>query len=82
MTRNIEGTLTGTSEGTRSFSESLRSFDKIAFGQTDFKFIDGLTPDRHFKDLKVLPVNELVFYGVGEHHAPLKSGGVHLEAPE
>ena len=30
----------------------------------------------------MLPVNELVFYGVGEEHAPLKSGGVHLEAPE
>ena len=31
------------------------------------------------QDLIVLPCNELVFYGVGEHEAPLGSGGVHLE---
>ncbi len=36
------------------------------FSKTDFKYIDDLPSDRAFKDLKVLPVTELVFYGVGE----------------
>ena len=53
--------------------------DEKVFGKTDFKFIDDMPRDRHFKDLIVLPCNELVFYGVGEHDAPLDQGGVHLE---
>lgn len=66
----------------RHFCEDLRRFDPIAFAATDFKFIDGITPDRHFKDLKLLPVKELVFYGIRENEAPLDKGGTHVDAQE
>ncbi|KAL7536831.1 hypothetical protein ACHAWF_005575 [Thalassiosira exigua] len=50
----------------RHFAQDLRNFDAKAFAETDFKFIDGLTADRHFKETKLLPVKELVFYGIRE----------------
>ncbi len=46
----------------RHLAQDLIQFDPI-FQQTDFKYIDHLPADRHFKDLKILPVQELVFYG-------------------
>ncbi|KAI2511463.1 hypothetical protein MHU86_2899 [Fragilaria crotonensis] len=66
----------------RHFCEDLRRFDPIAFASTDFKFIDGVSPDRHFKDLKLLPVKELVFYGIRQGEAPLEKGGTHVDAQE
>jgi predicted sulfurtransferase len=60
------------------FCQDLKRFDK-AFEETDFKFIDEQPADRHFKDLKLLPVKELVFYGFQDFQAPLDKGGVHLE---
>jgi predicted sulfurtransferase len=65
----------------RHFVQDLRAFDPV-FGETDFKFVDHLSPDRHFKDLKLLPVKELVFYGIGEKQAPLRKGGTHLSAAD
>ena len=62
----------------RFFCQDLRNFDKH-FEETDFKFITNQPPDRHFKDLKLLPVKELVFYGIRDDRAPLEKGGVHLE---
>jgi len=62
----------------RHFCQDLKNFDK-AFEETDFKFINDQPPDRHFKDLKLLPVKELVFYGIRDDEAPLDKGGVHLE---
>ena len=50
----------------RHFTKDLQNFDKEAFVDTDFKYIDGLTADRHFKEMKLLPVKELVFYGIRE----------------
>eukprot|EP00804_Cyclotella_cryptica_P017711 CCRYP_001162-RB/>CCRYP_001162-RB protein AED:0.02 eAED:0.02 QI:52/1/1/1/1/1/2/928/407 len=50
----------------RHFAEDLRNFDHDAFKETDFKYIDGLSADRHFKEMKILPVKELVFYGIRE----------------
>ena len=49
----------------RHFCNDLKQFDK-EFEKTDFKFIDGLSADRHFKELKLIPVKELVFYGIRE----------------
>lgn len=63
------------------FIQDLRNFDE-AFEKTDFKFINDQPPDRHFKDLKLLPVKELVFYGIRGDEAPLEQGGVHLPAAE
>lgn len=50
----------------RHFAQDLRNFDHNAFKNTDFKYIDGLRADRHFKEMKILPVKELVFYGIRE----------------
>eukprot|EP00984_Skeletonema_dohrnii_P030931 scaffold22811_cov79-Skeletonema_dohrnii-CCMP3373.AAC.2 len=50
----------------RHFTKDLQNFDADAFKDTDFKYVDGLTADRHFKELKLLPVKELVFYGIRE----------------
>ena len=65
----------------RHFASDLRNFSP-AFNETDFKYIDDLPPDRHLKDLKILPVKELVFYGISEKDAPLSEGGVHLDAKD
>ena len=51
----FNGTLSGSSDALRSFAEHLKKFDRH-FEETDFKFIDGLASDKHFKDLKVVPV--------------------------
>ena len=82
-------TVSGSRDGVRDFSRRLSSWrcddydgnnGDCPFGSgVDFKYVDDLPPDRAFKDLKVLPVKELVFYGVGEKEAPLANGGVHLD---
>jgi len=63
----------------RHLAEDLKVFDGEVFSETDFKFIDDLAPDRHFKDLKVYPVQEIVYYGITDSEAPLYKGGVHLD---
>ena len=65
----------------RHFAKDLRSFHAV-FEKTDFKFIDNLSGDRHFKDFKVFPVKELVYYGLDGEKAPLSFGGVHLKASD
>lgn len=77
-------------ETLRHFAQDLKNFDPEVFSQTDFKYIDDLPADRHFKELKVIPVQELVFYGIQEDDAPLDGpeetdgmkGGIHLDAKE
>jgi predicted sulfurtransferase len=77
-------------ETLRHFVQDLKHFDSEVFANTDFKFMDNLPADRHFKELKVMPVQELVFYGIKQDDAPLDNddkvdgikGGVHLEAKE
>ena len=65
--------------GIRHLAEDLKNFDLNVFGETDFKFVDDLPLDRHFKDLKVYPVQEIVYYGIKDCEAPLdRKGGVHL----
>jgi predicted sulfurtransferase len=66
----------------RHFCQDMRQFDPVAFAATDFKFSEDISPDRHFKDLKLLPVKELVFYGIDEKKAPLTKGGTHVDALE
>ena len=65
----------------RHFVRDLQSFHDI-FQQTDFKYIDNLSGDRHFKDFKIFPVKELVDYGLDNVSAPLNEGGIHLSAQE
>jgi len=65
----------------RHFTQDLLQFHDV-FKKTDFKFIDDLSGDRHFKDFKVFPVKELVYYGLDGDKAPLHKGGTHLSAQD
>lgn len=71
----------------RHFARDLQGYHEV-FKQTDFKYIDGLSGDRHFKDFKVFPVQELVFYGLpsdktmGNANLGFMKGGVHLSAQD
>ena len=58
-------------ESIRHFAYDLQNFDSKVFANTDFKYFDHLPADRHFKEFKILPVQELVFYDIGEDEAPL-----------
>lgn len=78
-------------EALRHFAQDLKRFDPAVFDSVDFKYIDDLPADRHFKELRIIPVQELVFYDIRESDAPLQpdnqnasgsSGGIHLEAKE
>jgi predicted sulfurtransferase len=59
-------------ETLRHFARDLQRFDSRVFTNTDFKFLDHLPADRHFKEFKIFPVQELVFYDIGEDEAPLQ----------
>lgn len=63
------------------FCRDLQHFDAKAFANTDFKIMPNLAPDRHFAQLKLFPVQELVYYGINSNDAPLCNTGVHL-APQ
>ena len=72
----------------RHFARDLQGYHDV-FQETDFKYIDDLAGDRHFKDFKVFPVQELVFYGLpsdktvgGSTDLGSMKGGVHLSAQD
>lgn len=70
-------------ENIRHFIRDLKTFDGKAFATTDFKIIDDLPPDRGFKELKVIPVKELVFYGIDNPGNEGKiEGGEHVDSVE
>jgi predicted sulfurtransferase len=60
----LNATITGLASDCRALAEALKGFDE-SFKRTEFKYIDGMPLDRAFGELKVLPVKELVFYGLG-----------------
>lgn len=59
----LNSTISGGRHDVRRFTAALGEMDSH-FRSTDFKYIDELPVDRAFKDLKVLPVQELVYYGI------------------
>ena len=80
-------TLSSSYEGIRAFTTALSEFSRDGastdkpFAAAHFKYIDNLGEDRAFKDLKILPVKELVFYGAeGFNSDGVREGegGVHL----
>ena len=84
-TEGLNSTISSTHANVVAFTKKLAEFDDH-FNSTDFKFITDLPLDRAFKDLKVLPVKELVFYGIhaqeefasggkylGNDHSPVRS---------
>ena len=80
----FNGTLTGSYDGIRNFTNALRSYYNGYFKDMrdgdDFKFTDNLPVGQAFPKLKVFPVVELVNYGLGVDDPPpiSKHGGVHL----
>jgi len=56
----LNSTVTGSHENITSFISILKEFDD-SFLSTGFKIVNNMPTDRAFKDLKVLPVKELVF---------------------
>eukprot|EP00980_Cylindrotheca_fusiformis_P006412 scaffold1375_cov137-Cylindrotheca_fusiformis.AAC.1 len=86
----VDTSMAAAQETLRHFAQDLRNFDSEVFSRTDFKYVDNLPADRHFKELKVIPVQELVFYDIKEDDAPLddsgeldgNKGGVHLDAKQ
>ncbi|KAJ1448680.1 hypothetical protein M885DRAFT_490112 [Pelagophyceae sp. CCMP2097] len=74
-------TVSGSFESVRAFATGLRVFDAKAFASTEFKFVDGEPLAKHFPDLKIFPVVELVHYGLDPKRAPpLSTGAQHLDA--
>jgi len=74
----FNATLTGPAAGIRGFTAALREFSPRHFGATDFKYVDGLQDNKAFRELKVMPVDELVTYGFKTSEAPLEYGGRHV----
>ena len=72
----LNSTLSSSKENIREFTRRLGEFDDH-FKTTEFKYIDELPVDRAFKDLKVLPVKELVFYGI-QAEAEFGPGGEYI----
>jgi predicted sulfurtransferase len=74
----FNGTLSGSAAGLRGFCDALREYDRASFGGVDFKLVDGLPANKAFRELKVMPVAELVTYGFGRGDAPAGAGGEHV----
>lgn len=56
-------------ESAREFCEKLREFDEI-FMETDFKITDFVEHNQRFKQLTIVPKDELVAYGLAKEKAP------------
>jgi UPF0176 acylphosphatase like domain len=74
-------TLTGAPDNVRAFCHALRHWDGAAFNSTEFKLTHDLSPNQAFRELKVIPVTELVHYGLEMDKAPTLQtySGTHLE---
>jgi predicted sulfurtransferase len=74
-------TLTGTADALRVFCQSLRTWQPDVFLPTEFKLTHHLPQAQAFGNLKVMPVHELVNYGLqGSKAPPLHDyHGTHLE---
>jgi predicted sulfurtransferase len=73
-------TLTGTHKAISTFCQTLRKFHKGEFEPTEFKLTRDLSTNQHFSGLKVMPVQELVNYGLeGGKAPPIGYTGVHLD---
>ena len=74
-------TLTGSKEGILNFCQYLRDWKPEHFTQTEFKLTHNLPEPQRFRDLKIIPVHELVNYGLdGEKAPPIQQyHGTHLD---
>ena len=74
-------TLTGSRDAILTFCHSLRAWKADLFRPTEFKLTNHLPTAQAFKDLKIIPVQELVHYGLEGSKAPPITDyhGQHLE---
>lgn len=73
-------TLTGTHKDVSDFCKNLRHFHNGEFQETEFKLTRDLPMNQRFPILKIMPVNELVHYGLENEKAPpIHYSGVHLD---
>jgi rhodanese-related sulfurtransferase len=74
-------TLTGSRQGIFGFCQALRDWKPAAFGTTEFKVTHHLPDSQKFGNLKIMPVTELVNYGLDGAKAPpiQQYHGTHLE---
>lgn len=73
-------TLTSSHESILKYCKALREFHEGEFKDTEFKLTTDLPQPQAFPSLKVMPVSELVHYGLdGEKAPPIEYTGVHLQ---
>jgi predicted sulfurtransferase len=74
-------TLTGARQGIFGFCRALREWKPDCFGATEFKVTHHLPEPQRFGNLKMMPVTELVNYGLDGAKAPpiQQYHGTHLE---
>jgi hypothetical protein len=73
-------TLTGKHASILAYCQALRDFGRGEFKTTEFKLTTDLPPSQAFPNVKIMPVTELVNYGLsGERAPPLGYSGTHLE---
>ena len=76
-------TLTSSHESILKYCAALREFHEGEFKDTEFKLTTDLPRPQAFPSLKVMPVTELVHYGLdGEKAPPIEYTGVHLQPAE
>ena len=74
-------TLSGSRDGILTFCRSLRLWKPENFLSTEFKLTHDLPEPQRFGELKIIPVQELVHYGLEGDKAPAiaQYQGTHLE---
>jgi rhodanese-related sulfurtransferase len=72
-------TLSGNQNAVRTFCYQLRSWQPITFHTTEFKLTHDVPIAQRFRELKILPVTELVHYGLEGRKAPPLAHSTHLE---
>lgn len=76
-------TLTGQHGSILAYCQALRDFGRGEFKTTEFKLTTDLPSSQAFPNVKIMPVTELVNYGLsGERAPPLGYSGTHLEPQE
>ena len=76
-------TLTGTHDHILEYCQALRVFGNGEFLSTEFKLTTDLPAAQAFPSVKIMPVTELVNYGLsGDRAPPIQYTGTHLDPQE
>lgn len=73
-------TLTGNHDRILAYCQALRIYGRGEFKQTEFKLTTDLPLSQAFPSVKIMPVTELVNYGLaGTRAPPIQYSGTHLD---